>query len=168
MNDQYEPEADELAVEPGPPVLERLAIDSRTNMVTMRWIGFLIDRTGLESLPELFRYYCSIGWISEEVEVHLSTIADGLKAPEFEEEPGLVYEEVEDQNILVTKTTPKKRPGRQKKASEEDWRMTPEDHIKSWLFLLEIAGIETDKNMWYELRRKVDQLESGLDEYCRI
>lgn len=168
MNDQHEPEEDELAEEHRPPVLERLEVDSRTNMVTMRWIGFLIDKTSLGALPELFRYYCSIGWIGEEVEVHLSTIADGLKAPEPEDEPGLVYEEIEDQNILVTKTGVKKRPEKRKDASSDDWKMTPEDHLKSWLFVLEIAGIETDKNLWYELRQKTDFLESGLDDYCRI
>ena len=168
MNDLSEPGDEEFVVEPGPPVLERLTIDSRTNMATMRWIGFLIEQTSLEALPELFRYYCSIGWISEEVEVHLSMIAEGLKAPEPEEEPELIYEEVQDQNILVTKPVSKKRTKKRKDDSDDDWKMTPEDHIKSWLFVLEIAGIETDRNQWYELRRKIDILESGLDEYVRI
>ncbi|UCE81043.1 MAG: hypothetical protein JSV94_00995 [Methanobacteriota archaeon] len=169
MNDQYESEEEEDEfVEQPPSVLERIVVDSRTNLVTMRWIGFLIDKAGLEALPELFRYYCSIGWISEEVEIHLSTVADGLKAPIHEDEPELVYEEIEDRNILVTKTGVKKKPKKGEVDSADDWRLTPEDHLKSWLFILEIAGIGTDKNLWYELRQKMDFLERGLDEYCQI
>ena len=167
MNDQHEIEEGEPTDEPRPPVLDRLTLDSRTNMVTMRWLSYLIDRTSLEALPELFRYYCSIGWISEEVEVQLSAIADGLRAPEPDEEAELIYEEVEDQNILVTKTDRRKKP-RKRKEPSDDWKMTPEDHLKSWLFVLEIAGIETDRNLWYELKQKIDFLEDGLNGYCRI
>ncbi|MDH3365485.1 MAG: hypothetical protein OEM29_05735 [Thermoplasmata archaeon] len=168
MSEWDVPQVSDLSDDERPPVLERLEVDSRTNLVTMRWIRFLMERTSPEALPELFQYYYRIGWISEEVEEYLVTVAEGFKEPEPEGEIGMLYEPIEDQNLLVTKPAAKKKPRKRKDESDDEWRLTPEDHLKSWMFVLEIAGVETDKNLWYELRQKIDFLEDGLDDYCRI
>ncbi len=168
MSEQQLPQVTDLGDEERPPVLDRLEIDSRTNLITLRWIRFLIERTSMEAIPELFQYYYRIGWISEEVEEQLVTIAEGVKLPEPESDTEIVYEAVDDQNLLVTKPSAKKKPKRRKGDPTEEWRLAPEDHLKSWMFVLEIAGVETDKNLWYELRQKIDFLEDGLDDYCRI
>ena len=150
-----------------PPVVESIEADSKTNMVVMRWIKFLLDRMDPEALPELFNYYSRIGWISEEVESYLVMVSEGTKPPEAEEETELVYEEVRDQNLLVTKRESKKKPRKGRK-SDDEWKLTPDDHLKSWMFVLEIAGIHTDRNLWCELGQKIDMFEGGMDDYCRI
>ena len=151
-----------------PSVVETIDADSKTNMVVMRWIKFLLDRMEPDDLPDLFQYYARIGWISGEVEGYLVLVSEGTKAPEEEDEPELVYEEVRDQNLLVTKKETKKRPRKGRKSSDERWKLSPDDHLKSWMFVLEIAGIRTDRNLWCELGQKIDMFESGLDDYCRI
>ena len=151
-----------------PPVVEAIDTDSKTSMVVMRWIKFLLDRMEPDDLPELFQYYTRIGWISEEAEGYLTLVSEGMRAPEDEEEPELVYEEVRDQNLLVTKKETKKKPRKGRKAADEQWKLSPDDHLKSWMFVLEIAGIHTDRNLWCELGQKIDMFEGGLDDYCRI
>jgi flagellar protein FlaD len=168
MSEQEDPWVSGLDDNERPPALDRLEVDSRTNLITMRWIRFLIERTSQQAIPELFQYYYRIGWISEEVEEYLVTVAEGFKEPEPEDDVDMVYETVEDQNLLVTRPSAKKKPRKRKTDADEEWRLTPEDHLKSWMFVLEIAGVETDKNLWYELRQKIDFLEDGLDDYCRI
>ena len=148
------------------PVLESIDIDSRTNLLVMRWIRFLMDRVGPEFLPDLFEYYREIGWISEEVEEYLGTVSDGTKPSEFE--PGserVIYEAVGEDNILVGKQQTKQRP---KKKPSEDWKLTAEEHLTSWWFVLEISGALIDKNLWHELGQRIDLFEQGFDEFCRI
>ncbi|HIH00560.1 TPA: hypothetical protein HA259_00505 [Thermoplasmata archaeon] len=151
-----------------PPVVETIEMDSKTNMVMMRWIKFLLDRMEPDSLPELFSYYARIGWISEEVESYLVMVSEGAKPPEEEPESELVYEEVQDQNLLVTRKETKKKSGKGRKPADDAWKLSPDDHLKSWMFVLEIAGIHTDRNLWCELGQKIDMFESGVDDYCRI
>ncbi|HUV61982.1 MAG TPA: FlaD/FlaE family flagellar protein [Thermoplasmata archaeon] len=168
MSEEEVPQMSGLGDHERPPVLDRIDVDSRTNLIIMRWIRFLMEKTSLEAIPELFQYYYRIGWISEEVEEYLVTVSEGFRLPEPNDEEEMLYEAVEDQNLLVTKSSTKKKPMKRKAGPDEEWRLTSEDHLKSWLFVLEIAGFETDKNMWYELRQKIDFLEDGLDDYCRI
>ncbi|UCE90755.1 MAG: hypothetical protein JSV90_04775 [Methanobacteriota archaeon] len=151
-----------------PPVVDTIDADSKTNMVVMRWIRFLLDRMEPDALPELFRYYARIGWISEDVEGYLVMVSEGTRPPEEEPEPELLYEEVRDQSLLVTKKEPKRKSKKGRRPADEGWKLTPEDHLKSWMFVLEIAGISTDRNLWCELGQKIDMFEDGLDEYCRI
>lgn len=151
-----------------PPVVETIDTDSKTNMVVMRWIKFLLERMDPDALPELFHYYARIGWISEDVEGYLVMVSEGTRPPEDEPEPELVYEEVRDQSLLVTKRETKKKSRRGRKPADDDWKLSPDDHLKSWMFVLEIAGIRTDRNLWCELGQKIDMFESGLDDYCRI
>jgi archaellum component FlaD/FlaE len=150
------------------PVLESIEIDSRTNLLVMRWIRFLMDRVGPDSLPALFGYYREIGWIGEEVEEYLGIVSEGTRPSEVE--PGserLIYEAVGEDNILVSGKQTKQRSKKQRKP-EGEWKLTAEDHLTSWWFVLEISGVLIDKNLWHELGQRIDAFEQGFDEFCRI
>lgn len=148
--------------------LDRIDVDSRTNLTIMRWIRFLTERTEPEALSELFRYYNRIGWIGDEVEAYLVAVANGTKPSEQTFDQDEREKEVEDHELLVVKKRPQRKPKKDEDSEEVDWRLDPDDHIRSWMFIMEIAGVPADKNLWCDLGQRLDRFEGGLDEFCRI
>ena len=76
--------------------------------------------------------------------------------------------EVEDHELLVVKKRPQRKTKKSEDSDEADWRLDPDDHIRSWMFIMEIAGVPADKNLWCDLGLRLDRFEAGLDEFCRI
>jgi len=153
-------------------VLEYMTVDFRTNLVVMRWLAFILQRMDREEVPKLFGYYQRIGWIGKDIEEKLSQIAEGTKTPEKadEEELLLQEEEVEEHNLVLTKE-PKVPPPPPRKTPVKpavDWQLTPQDHIKSWAFIMEIKGEPVDKNLWWDLEQRIDTYEFNIEEYYRI
>jgi flagellar protein FlaD len=156
----------------GEAVLEYVTVDFRTNLVVMRWLAFLLQKMEREAVPKLFGYYQRIGWIGKGVEQKLSQIAEGTKTPAKgdDEEMLLEEEEVEDHNLVLTKEPrglpppPKNPPGK----PAVDWQLTPQDHIRSWAFIMEIKGEPVDKNLWWDLEQRIDTYEFNIEEYYRI
>lgn len=150
------------------PFLDRIEVDSRTTLIVMRWMRFLAERAEPESLPDLFGYYSRIGWISEEVKDYLLAVADGTRPVEPLFDQDTAEKEVGDRSLVVVSKQGQQRSGKRKEPDAVDWRLDPNDHLKSWMFVMEIAGSTTDKNLWCELGHKLDRFESGVDEFCRI
>jgi archaellum component FlaD/FlaE len=152
----------------GAPVLDYMTVDFRTNLVVMRWLTFLLHRMEREGIPQLFSYYQRIGWIGKDVEGKLSQIAEGTKAPPPPEDEAVVTEEdVEDHRLVLTKE-PREAPKRQPSKRIPDWQLTPQDHIRSWAFIMEIKGEPVDRNLWWDLEKRIDNYEFNIEEYYRI
>ncbi len=151
--------------------LESFDIDSRTNMIIMRWMSFLMDRIDIEAIPRLFSFYSRIGWIGEDIAEYLASVSQGTKKAEPEMAEAILDDEIIDHNLVVTK----KRPGRKSSldalalaTEEKEWRLTPEDHMKSWMFVMELAGIDVDKNIWCEVQERIGRFETSLADYYRV
>ncbi|OGS52615.1 MAG: hypothetical protein A3K75_01985 [Euryarchaeota archaeon RBG_13_61_15] len=147
--------------------LEYMSVDFRTNLVVMRWLTFLLEKVKREALPDLFGYYERIGWMSERVKNMLVQVSEGAKPSERPPQEEIVIDEdVEDHSLLLSKEPIK---GSKKTPAEETgWQLTPEDHIKSWAFLMEIKGEPVDKNLWCDLETRIDSFEFSVEEYYRI
>jgi archaellum component FlaD/FlaE len=144
--------------------MESMDIDSRTTMVVMRWVRFLLDRVDHEDIPELLRYYNRIGWIGEGLAEELTEIADGTKVQEGARSmsrPGAGVDATGSKKGL--KGQVREGPG-----SETSWRMTSEDHLRSWIFISELGGSEVDKNLWAGLSQRLESFEQDLEEYYRV
>lgn len=151
-------------------VVEYITVDFRTNLVVMRWLTFLLEKVKREALPDLFGYYERIGWICEGVKAYLVQVSEGTKPSErLPDEEVVVDEDVVDHAIILSKEPVR---GRKKGAEPEEpvtgWQLTPEDHIKSWAFLMEIKGEPVDKNLWCDLETRLDSFEFNVEEYYRI
>jgi flagellar protein FlaD len=44
----------------------------------MKWLQYLVDRTGKNNLPDTLGYYVDIGWISEDVRLDLINYSKGI------------------------------------------------------------------------------------------
>jgi len=145
-------------------VLENIEVDSRTNLVIMRWLSFLMDRLEQEAIPQLFDFYSRIGWIGDEAAEYLSMVAEGAKPP------APVDSDLMDAQMLgeiPARASKRSRKGKQE-TEDIDWRLTPDDHMKSWMFIMEIAGQDVDKNIWVEAEQRIGRFERELAEYYRL
>jgi len=146
--------------------LEYMGVDFRTNLVVMRWLTFLLEKVRREALPDLFGYYERIGWISERVKTMLVQMSEGARPSDrLPQEEIVIDQDVEDHSLLLSKEPvggPRRPP------EETGWQLTPEDHIKSWAFLMEIKGEPVDKNLWCDLETRIDSFEFSVEEYYRI
>lgn len=147
-------------------VLESIEADFRTNLVIMRWLRFLMEKMDRKALPQLFSYYQRIGWISKKVEEYLVQVSEGTSLPRFgEEETYVEDEDVDNHTLLLSKQPVKEAP---EQAVGLDWLLSPEDHIKSWMFITELKGDEIDKNVWNELEQRMDTFEFDIESYYRV
>lgn len=152
-----------MTEEPRGYVLESMTIDSRTTMVVMRWVRFLLGRVEHGDVPELFRYYNRIGWISEDLTEELTEIADGMKVREALDVSTSIAGAGDPSSKKASKGQTRSAP-----ASEGGWRMDPEDHLRSWIFISELGGSEVDKNLWAGLGQRLESFELDLEEYYRV
>jgi flagellar protein FlaD len=58
--------------------LEQIPSDPESIVVTMKWLQYLVDRTGKNNLPDTLGYYVDIGWISEDVRLDLINYSKGI------------------------------------------------------------------------------------------
>ena len=145
-------------------VLENIEVNSRTNLVIMRWLSFLMDRIEQEAIPLLFDFYSRIGWIGDEAAEYLSAVAEGAKPPTSVDSDLI---DAQMPNEVPTRSSRRSRKGRQE-TEEIDWRLTPDDHMKSWMFIMEVAGQDVDKNIWVEAEQRMGRFERELAEYYRL
>lgn len=151
--------------EDGEAALEVISVDSRTNIITMRWLSFLMDKIDPEAMPELFVFYKRIGWMGTQAAAYMSALAEGAKPEAPSEEQALMEEDVEDHNLLIRRGTDSDKEPR---TEEVDWRLTPEDHIKCWMFMMEIAGMDVDRNTWVEVDERISRFERRLADYYKV
>jgi flagellar protein FlaD len=58
--------------------LEHIPTDPESIVVLMKWLQYLVDRTGKNNLGEVLGYYVDIGWISDDVRLDLIDYAKGI------------------------------------------------------------------------------------------
>jgi archaellum component FlaD/FlaE len=148
------------------PAVQTVPIDSRTNLIVMRLLSFLMDRIDPTVIPELFDFYRRIGWLGKAAAEYLSAVSEGTKPEALPEEEAFAEEDLEDHNLVIKKGP---EPDEEEVEVEEaDWRLTPEDHIKCWMFMMEIAGVDIDKNTWCEVEERIGRFERELSDYYRM
>jgi archaellum component FlaD/FlaE len=58
--------------------LEQIPSDPESIVITMKWLQYLVDRTGKNNLADALGYYVDIGWISEDVRLDLINYSKGI------------------------------------------------------------------------------------------
>jgi flagellar protein FlaD len=58
--------------------LETIPSDPTSIIVVMKWLTFMVQRIGKESLPDVLDYYVDISWISDDVRLDLINYAKGI------------------------------------------------------------------------------------------
>ena len=58
--------------------LVQIPSDPESIVVTMKWLQYLVDKTGKSNLPDTLGYYVDIGWISEDVRLDLINYSKGI------------------------------------------------------------------------------------------
>ena len=151
------------------PVVQTVSIDSRTNLIVMRLLSFLMDRIDPSVIPQLFDFYRRIGWLGKAAAEYLSAVSEGTKPELPPEEEAFVEEDLEEHNLVIKKgKEPEDEEEYEEEEAEPDWRLTPEDHIKCWMFMMEIAGVDIDKNAWCEAEQRIGRFERELSDYYRM
>ena len=175
------PVAGVMPVPPKPQRMARLTqigSDSMCLIALMRWIEFMLGRVKREQVPSLLGFYVRIGWITDGIKQHVMDVIRGIRfgpgapvggatgrtygayeAPKDKE--GDVVMAYSKEAVTEVAAEPKKTalpPG-------DDWKLAPEDHLKTLIFIEKIRGTEVDKNKLEELERDVLNLRKGLDGF---
>ncbi len=114
--------------------LERIPNDMVSIMMALKWLGFLIERVGMQNLEEVLEFYYQIGWISEEVLNTLLRYAEGIR-PHHRE--------------------PDWRP---------DEKLTIQDHLVSLLFIERLRGVKITRELLDAIERELRTISRVLEE----
>ncbi len=142
------------------PILKHIKKDYYTIVLLMRWIEFLFERVKRDKITLLLDYYVDIGWISKEVKSEIMAYARGEVQDVTKYFP---EEEIEAEIETPAGTIRAPKPRVYKKV--EDWRLSAEDHLKSLLFIMKIAGIEVNKDKLNSLEQEIEKFKKSLWEY---
>lgn len=124
-----EPQVSSAGPEPTP-LLSTIPKDVVSLRLCLEWVEFLMEMVGRNNLPELLDYYVELGWISEEVEHELLSIARGI-------------------DYFVEK---------------EDWKLSAEEHLKSYWFVRRIAGRPIARSELRMLKREMEIAAERLEQ----
>ncbi len=144
----------------GTPILTQIKKDYYTIVLLMRWIEFLFERVKRDKITLLLDYYVDIGWISREVKSEIMAYARG----EVQDVTRYFPEEEIEAEIETPKGTIKP-PSPKIYKKVDDWRLSAEDHLKSLLFIMKIAGIEINKDTLNSLEQEIEKFKKSLWEY---
>lgn len=160
--------------------LTQIGSDSMCLIALMRWIEFLLSRVKREQIPSLLGFYVRIGWISDGIKQHVMDVIRGIRFGPGAPVGGATgrtyapYEAPKDREgdvvmayskEAVTEVGPGPEAKKPAAAPGDDWKMTPEDHLKTLIFIERIRGTEVDKSKLEELERDVLNLRKGLDGF---
>jgi len=171
------------------PMLNYLSMDSRSNLLVLRWLAFLLERVPQKELPQLFDYYRRIGWIGKDVRDKLAQISEGVKPDQEGLPPSGELEEYElalelaEHSLLLERgqgkgmKKPSGRPPRRQVLGEgqepraqaaSGWQLTVDDHLRSWMFITELTGEVVDRNLWEEVDRHARRIHEDLRRYYEV
>jgi len=160
--------------------LTQIGSDSMCLIALMRWIEFMLGRVKREQVPSLLGFYVRIGWISDGIKQHVMDVIRGIRFGPGAPVGGATgrtygtYEAPKDREGDVVMAYSKEAvgeaaaPGEPKKPPVppgDDWKLGPEDHLKTLIFIEKIRGSEVDKSKLEELERDVLNLRKGLDGF---
>jgi archaellum component FlaD/FlaE len=146
----------------GTPILTHIRKDYLTLTLVMRWIEFLFERITRDKISLALDYYVEIGWISEEVKHEIMSMARGEMqdvTKYMAHEEAATAEEALGEEIGSIEAA----PAIYKKI--EDWRLAADDHLKSLLFICNIAGIKVDKDKLNSLELMIQRFKENLENF---
>ncbi len=114
--------------------LERIPGDMVSTMMALKWLGFLIERVGMQNLENVLDFYYQIGWISEDVLYTLLRYAEGIR-PHHRE--------------------PDWRP---------DEKLTIQDHMVSLLFIERLRGVRITRELLDSVEREMRAVGKLLED----
>ncbi len=131
------------------------------HVIILRWLEFLLQRVKRERMPPLLDYYIDINWISEEVKDRLLTFMRG-EIPDI-----MAYEPDNEQFNEVVETLGNDDGWHRQLNNKnvDEWRLTAEDHLKSYLFIQRILGNDTDLNVLNQVEREIESIQGNLKKY---
>jgi flagellar protein FlaD len=159
--------------------LTQIGSDSMCLIALMRWIEFMLTRVKREQVPSLLGFYVRIGWISDGIKQHVMDVIRGIRFGPGAPVGGATgrtygsYEAPKDKEGDVVMAYSKEavtdagapEPKKTAVPPGDDWKLAPEDHLKTLIFIEKIRGTEVDKNKLEELERDVLNLRKGLDGF---
>jgi archaellum component FlaD/FlaE len=174
------------------PRLAKIGSDASCHLALMEWIRFLLERVNRTEIPSVLSFYQRIGWISGEIKADVVEIIRGIgpvsgepSAPAAAPHGGGGASAAKDASgdivIAYGKEQARDLKGPAKgqgaaakggpKAAEPSatWRLTPDDHIGSLMYIEWIrSGGDLDRDKLEEIRREVSRLRSGLDGFFSL
>jgi flagellar protein FlaD len=146
----------------GAPILTHIRKDYLSLTLVMRWIEFLFERITRDKISLALDYYVEIGWISEDVKHEIMSIARGEMqdvTKYMAHEEAATAEEALGEEVGAVDAA----PAVYKKI--EDWRLAADDHLKSLLFICNIAGIKVDKDKLNSLELMIQRFKESLENF---
>ena len=146
----------------GSPILTHIRKDYLTLTLVMRWIEFLFERITRDKISLALDYYVEIGWISEDVKHEIMSIARGEMqdvTKYMAHEEAATAEEALGEEVGAIEAA----PAMYKKI--EDWRLAADDHLKSLLFICNMAGIKVDKDKLNSLELMIQRFKESLENF---
>lgn len=113
--------------------LEKLPDDAVSTMIALKWLGFLIERAGMQNLENVLEFYYTIGWISEEVLETLLKYANGT------------------------------RPHQREPNWKPDDKLTIQDHLISLLFIERLRGTRITPEVLNSIERELKMMNKILE-----
>ncbi|WP_175059414.1 FlaD/FlaE family flagellar protein [Thermococcus sp. 2319x1] len=113
--------------------LEKLPDDALSTMIALKWLGFLIERAGMQNLENVLEFYYTIGWISEEVLETLLKYANGT------------------------------RPHQREPNWKPDDKLTIQDHLISLLFIERLRGTRITPEVLNSIERELKMMTKILE-----
>lgn len=175
------------------PRLAKIGADASCHLALMEWIRFLLERVNRSEIPSVLSFYQRIGWISGEIKADVQEIIRGIGAVAGEPAAGPLQgvsagpaaaaakDASGDIVIAYGKEQARDLKGPSKGASaakggasargepSPSWRLTPDDHIGSLMYIEWIrSGGDLDRDKLEEIRREVSRLRSGLDGFFSL
>ena len=146
----------------GSPILTCIRKDYLTLTLAMRWIEFLFERITRDKISLALDYYVEIGWISEDVKHEIMSIARGEMqdvTKYMAHEEAAIAEAALGEEVGAVEAA----PAMYKKI--EDWRLAADDHLKSLLFICNMAGIKVDKDKLNSLELMIQRFKESLENF---
>jgi archaellum component FlaD/FlaE len=174
------------------PRLVKIGADASCHLALMEWIRFLLERVNRAEIPSVLSFYQRIGWISGEIKADMLEIIRGIgavagepAAPSALAQGGPSAASAKDASgdIVIAygkeqarelkgpakgQAAPKGAPSGKGELAAS-WRLTPDDHIGSLMYIEWIrSGGDLDRDKLEEIRREVSRLRSGLDGFFSL
>lgn len=174
------------------PRLVKIGADASCHLALMEWIRFLLERVNRVEIPSVLSFYQRIGWISGEIKADMLEIIRGIGAVAGEPAapaalpqggPSAASAKDASGDIVIAygkeqarelkgpakgQAAPKGAPS-VKSDLAATWRLTPDDHIGSLMYIEWIrSGGDLDRDKLEEIRREVSRLRSGLDGFFSL
>ena len=114
--------------------LEHIPTDMVSTMMALKWLGFLIDRVGMQNLERVLEFYYQIGWISEDVLYTMLQYAEGI------------------------------RPHHRDPDWRPDEKLTIQDHLVSLLFIERLRGVRITREVLNAIEWELKTINRLLED----